>query len=65
MKINQTQFKPLMEKEKPWQHANKLCMYCEEPGHITTNCPKKQLSYTTQATSIHTPPLEASGNKDV
>jgi hypothetical protein len=64
MQINWTQFKPLMEQEKQWQCVNKLCMYCEELGHIIANYPKKQLLHTTQATSIHTP-LENLGNKDV
>jgi hypothetical protein len=41
MQIDQTKFKPLMEQEKQWQRVNKLCMYCEKLGHITTNYPKK------------------------
>jgi hypothetical protein len=65
MQIDQTQFKPLMEQQKQWWCVDKLCMHYGEPGHIATNCPKKQLSHTTQATSIHTPSVEVSRNENV
>ena len=30
---------PLSEEEKQRQSANRLCLYCGGPGHITINCP--------------------------
>jgi hypothetical protein len=40
-------------------------MHYGKLGHIATNYPKKQLSHTTQATSIHTPSFEDSRNENV
>jgi len=65
MQIDQTWFKPFMEQEKQWRCVDKQCMHYGEPSHIATNYPKKQLSHTTQATFIHTPPIEDSKNEDV
>ena len=33
---------PLSKEEKRRRRANKLCLYCGGPGHITINCPHRQ-----------------------
>jgi hypothetical protein len=47
MQINKTRFKPFTEQEKQHQRTNNLCLYCEEPGHVVHECPKKHGPHAT------------------
>ncbi|CAG8563432.1 21957_t:CDS:2 [Cetraspora pellucida] len=38
MQIDTIKYRPLSAKEKEQCHANNLCLYCEEPGHMARNC---------------------------
>ena len=42
MEINSTRrCGPLSEQENQRRRANRLCLYCGEPGHIAVNCPHR------------------------
>ncbi|KAH7439596.1 hypothetical protein KP509_04G068000 [Ceratopteris richardii] len=50
MQIDVTRFQPLTLEEKQRRRANKLCLYCGNPGYITVNCPNKRTNSKVAAT---------------
>jgi hypothetical protein len=43
---------PLTQAEKDHRIENKLCMYCGKPGHLATDCPRKNPKMSSGATSV-------------
>jgi hypothetical protein len=42
MEIDMTRHRgPLTEEEKQRRRANRLCLYCGDPGHIAIHCPHR------------------------
>ena len=58
---------PLSEEEKQRRRANRLCLYCGEPGHIAVNCPhrpKRQVNQITASTNSTKPESSSLGMSD-
>ena len=68
IEINTTRCRgPLPEEEKQQRRANRLCLYCGEPGHVAVNCPhrpRRQVNQIAASTNSTKPESISLGMSD-